>query len=255
MTGQESVQVAKIFHESVGLTGVVLSKMDSDAKGGAALSIRHATGIPIRFISTGEKMKDLELFHPDRLAGRILDMGDVVTLVEKAEETIDEKEAENMMKNLEKGQFSVDDFMKQMNMMGKLGSMGSLLKMIPGMGGVLRDAGDLSPAEDEMERMKVIISSMTKGERKNYKIVKESRIERIAKGSGNTVKAVKDFLNKFREMEKMMSGMMGMFKGGGMPSMPGMPGMGNDFQNGFRAQGKRKPKKGKKGNPWGKGYF
>jgi signal recognition particle subunit SRP54 len=255
MTGQESVQVAKTFHESVGLTGVVLSKMDSDARGGAALSIRHATGIPIRFISTGEKMKDLELFHPDRLAGRILDMGDVVTLVEKAEETIDEKEAENMMKNLEKGQFSVDDFMKQMNMMGKLGSMGSLLKMIPGMGGVLRDVGDLSPAEDEMKKMKVIISSMTKAERKNYKIVKESRIERIAKGSGNTGKAVKDFLNKFKEMEKMMSGMMGMFKGGGMPGMPGMPGMGDDAQNGFRAQGKKKPKKGKKGNPWGKGYF
>ena len=105
-------------------------------------------------------MKDLELFHPDRLAGRILDMGDVVTLVEKAEENIDEKEAEKMMKNLEKGQFSVDDFMKQMNMMSKLGSMGSLLKMIPGMGGVLRDVGDLSPAENEMSRMKVIISSM-----------------------------------------------------------------------------------------------
>ena len=121
--------------------------MDSDARGGAALSIRHSTGVPIRFISMGEKMKDLELFHPDRLAGRILDMGDVVTLVEKAEENIDEKEAEKMMKNLEKGQFSVDDFMKQMNMMSKLGSMGSLLKMIPGMGGVLRDVGDLSPAE------------------------------------------------------------------------------------------------------------
>ena len=258
MTGQESVQVAKTFHESVGLTGVVLSKMDSDARGGAALSIRHSTGVPIRFISIGEKMKDLELFHPDRLAGRILDMGDVVTLVEKAEETIDEQEAEKMMKNLEKGQFSVDDFMKQMNMMNKLGSMGSLLKMIPGMGGVLRDVGDLSPAENEMSRMKVIISSMTKAERKNYKIIKDSRIERIAKGSGNSIKAVKDFLGKFKQMEKMMTGMMGMFKGGGLPGMPGMPGLPGDgqmSQNGFRAPGKKKPKKGKKGNPWGKGYF
>ncbi len=261
MTGQESVKVAKTFHNSVGLTGVVLSKMDSDARGGAALSIRHATGVPIRFISMGEKMKDLELFHPDRLAGRILDMGDVVTLVEKAEENIDEKEAEKMMKNLEKGQFSVDDFMKQMNMMSKLGSMGSLLKMIPGMGGVLRDVGDLSPAENEMSRMKVIISSMTKAERKNYKIIKESRIERIAKGSGNTVQSVKDFLAKFKQMEKMMTGMMGMFKGGGLPGMPGLPGMGGaegnpmGLQNGFRNPGKKKPKKGKKGNPWGKGYF
>ena len=202
MTGQEAVNVAKSFHESIGLTGVVLSKMDSDARGGAALSIRHVTGVPIKYISTGEKMKDLELFHPDRLAGRILDMGDVVSLVEKAEEAIDEKEAEGMMKRLEKGQFSVDDFMKQMDMMKNLGSMGSILKMIPGMGGALREMGDLSPAEDEMKRMRVIISSMTKEERKNYKVIKESRIERIAKGSGNTIKAVQEFIAKFRQMEK-----------------------------------------------------
>ena len=263
MTGQEAVNVAKTFHDRIGLDGVVLSKMDSDAKGGAALSIRHVTGVPIKYVSMGEKMKDLELFHPDRLASRILDMGDVVSLVEKAEEEIDEKEAEKMMKNLEKGKFTVDDFMKQMEMMGKLGSMSSILKMLPGMGGALRDIGDLSPAEGEMNKMKVIIQSMTKKERDNYKIVKESRIERIAKGSGNTIKAVKDFLQKFQQMEKMMGGMMQMMKGGGMPSLPGMgggfpgiPGMGG--QKGFRSlpgQKGPKKKKGKGKGPWGGGFF
>lgn len=258
MTGQEAVNVAKSFHEAIGLTGVVLSKMDSDARGGAALSIRFVTQVPIRFISMGEKMKDLELFHPDRLAGRILDMGDVVTLVEKAQEEIDEKEAENMMKNLEKGKFTFDDFIKQMNMINNLGSMGSLLKMIPGMGNVMRQVGDLSGAEDEMQKMKVMISSMTKQERQDHKVLNDSRLERIAKGSGNTVKAVKEFVEKFRQMEKMMGGMMSMMKGGGMPGM-GMPGMGGGMPGGMPGMpgmpgGKRK-KKGKKKSPWGGGYF
>jgi len=262
MTGQEAVNVAKSFHEAMGLTGIVLSKMDSDARGGAALSIRHVTGVPIKYISTGEKMKDLELFHPDRLAGRILDMGDVVSLVEKAQDAIDENEAESMMKRMEKGQFSVEDFMKQMDMIKNLGSMGSILKMIPGMGGALRGMGDLSPAEDEMKKMRVIINSMTKQERQNYKVIKESRIKRIAKGSGSSVSAVQDFLAKFRQMEKMMGGMMQMMKGGGMPGMPGMPGMGG--QGGFRQQpgmdqlgmgGKKKKKGKKKGGPWGGGFF
>jgi signal recognition particle subunit SRP54 len=252
MTGQEAVNVAKSFHEAVNLTGVILSKMDSDAKGGAALSIRHVTGVPICYISSGEKMKDFELFHPDRLAKRILDMGDVLSLVEKAEDVIDEKEAERMMKNMEKNRFTVDDFMKQMDMIGKLGSMESILKMIPGMGGALRQMGDLSPAEDEMKKMKVIISSMTKQEKDNYKMVKESRIERIAKGSGNTIQSVKEFLKKFAQMEKMMGGMMGMMKNGGMPSMPGMPGgMGMPGMPG----GKKKKKKGGGKGPWGKGFF
>lgn len=250
MTGQEAVNVSKVFHESVQLTGVVLSKMDSDAKGGAALSIRYVTGVPIRYISLGEKMKDLELFHPDRLAGRILDMGDVVSLVEKAQEVVDEKDAQNMMKNLEKGRFTVDDFMKQMQMMQNLGPMGSILKMIPGMGGMLRQVGDLAPAEKEMKRMQVIISSMTKEERQDYKIIKEGRIKRIAKGSGHQESQVNEFLGKFRQMEKMMGGLMKMMKGGGMPSFPGMPAM-----PGF--QGPENDSKGpkKKGNPWGKSYF
>ncbi|PIK16080.1 signal recognition particle protein [Halobacteriovorax sp. JY17] len=253
MTGQEAVNVAKVFHEAVNLTGVVLSKMDSDARGGAALSIRHVTGVPIKYISTGEKMKDLELFHPDRLAGRILDMGDVVSLVEKAQDAIDEKDAENMMKNLEKGKFTVDDFMKQMDMMKNLGSMSSILKMIPGMGGMLRQVGDLSPAEDEMKRMRVIINSMTKKERQDYKIVKESRMKRIAGGSGTTDAQVKDFFQKFRQMEKMMGGMMQMMKGGGMPGMPGMPGGGMPGLPGMPGQKQKKPRK--KGGKWGGGFF
>ena len=219
MTGQEAVNVAKSFHDAVGISGVVLSKMDSDARGGAALSIRYVTGVPIRYISNGEKMKDLELFHPDRLAKRILDMGDILSLVEKAEEAIDEKDAEKMMKRLEKGRFTIDDFMKQMNMMRKMGSMTSLLKMIPGMGGALRQVGDLSPAEDEMEGMKVIISSMTKKERENYKIIQDSRIKRIAGGSGKSIQAVQDFLAKFKQMESMMGNLVGMLKGGGPPGM------------------------------------
>ncbi|MFG1485384.1 signal recognition particle protein [Halobacteriovorax sp. RZ-2] len=255
MTGQEAVNVAKSFHEAVGLTGVVLSKMDSDARGGAALSIKHVTGVPIKFISTGEKMKDLELFHPDRLAGRILDMGDVLTLVEKAEAAIDKDDAEGMMKRLEKGKFSVNDFMKQMDMMKNLGSMASIMKMIPGMGGMLKQVGDLTPAENEMKRMRVIINSMTKKERDNYKIMKDSHIKRIAKGSGNTEAQVRDFIAKFKQMEQMMGGLSQMMKGGGMPGMPGMPGMGGGGMPNLPGLGGKPKKKRKKGGPWGGGFF
>ena len=257
MTGQEAVNVSKTFHEEIGVTGIVLSKMDSDAKGGAALSIRHVTGVPIRYVSMGEKMKDLELFHPDRLAKRILDMGDVLSLVEKAQENINESDAESMMNNFQKGKFTVDDFLKQMEMMSSMGSMTSILKMIPGMGGMLRELGDLSPAEAEMKKMKVIISSMTKAERQNYKLIKESRLKRIASGSGNSVAAVTEFMGKFRQMEQMMGGLSSMMKGGGMPNFPGM-----GPQKGFRQEpgamsqlaGGKEKKKGSKG-PWGKGYF
>ncbi len=251
MTGQEAVNVAKIFHEKVGLTGAVLSKMDSDARGGAALSIRYVTQVPIRFISTGEKMKDLDPFHPDRLAKRILDMGDVVSLVEKAQDVVDEKEAEKMMKRLENKQFSINDFMKQMDQISKLGSMGSILKMIPGMGGMLRQVGDLSPAEDEMKKMKIIISSMTTKEKDDHKLLNPSRVERIAKGSGTKVNDVNEFIKKFEQMQGMMINMMGMMKGGGMPNIPGMPPM-----PGFRQQaGAGKKKNGKKKGTFGKKFF
>jgi signal recognition particle subunit SRP54 len=251
MTGQEAVNVAKVFDEKIGLTGAVLSKMDSDARGGAALSIRYVTQVPIRFISVGEKMKELEPFHPDRLAKRILDMGDVVSLVEKAQDVIDEKEAERMMKRLEKQQFTIADFVKQMDQIGKLGSMSSIMKMIPGMGGMLRQVGDLSPAEDEMKKMRVMINSMTQKEQDNHKLLNESRIARIAKGSGTKPTDVQEFIKKFEQMQGMMINMMGMMKGGGMPNIPGMPPM-----PGFRQQGGGKKKKsGKKKGQFGSKFF
>jgi signal recognition particle subunit SRP54 len=255
MTGQEAVNVAKVFHEKVGLTGVVLSKMDSDARGGAALSIRYVTGVPIKFISVGEKMKDLDPFHPDRLAKRILDMGDVLSLVEKAEEAINQDDAMGMMANLEKGKFTLNDFVKQMETINRLGSFGSILKMIPGMGGALRQMGDLSAAEDEMKKMKVMINSMTKKERENTGIIDASRRKRIASGCGKTVQDVNQFLERFEQMRQMMVGMMGMMKGGGLPQIPGMGPV-----KGFRqapqtqqpfGQAPKSPKKGK----FGKKYF
>lgn len=254
MTGQEAVNVAKEFHDAVGLTGVVLSKMDSDARGGAALSIKFVTGVPIRYISVGEKLKDLEPFHPDRLAGRILDMGDVVTLVEKAQDAIDEKDAERMMKNLEKNKFTINDFINQMDTINKLGSMGSILKMIPGMGGMMKQVGDLGAAENEMKNMRVLINSMTKKEREDHTLLKknESRILRIARGSGRAEKEVRDFIQKFEQMKEMMVGMMGMMKGGGLPSIPGMGPV-----KGFRtAPGQNNKKsKGKKTGRFGKKFF
>ncbi|MGK0367008.1 MAG: signal recognition particle subunit SRP54 [Thermoproteota archaeon] len=254
MTGQEAVNVAKVFHEKVGLTGVTLSKMDSDARGGAALSIRYVSKVPIKFISTGEKMKDLEPFHPDRLAKRILDMGDILTLVEKAQEVIDEKDAEKMLNKIKKNKFSMNDFMKQMETMNKLGSMESLLKMIPGMGGMMRQLGDLSPAKDEMKKMRVIIDSMTKQEREDHKILNPSRRERIARGCGRTVQDINQFIEKFEQMQGMMSGMMGMMGGGGMPGgMPNMPGM--PEMPGFRKQKKQKKGGKKKKGPFGGGFF
>lgn len=268
MTGQEAVNVAKVFHEKVQLTGIVLSKMDSDTKGGAALSMRAATQVPIKFVSTGEKLKDLEPFHPDRLASRILDMGDVVSLVEKAQEVIDEKEAEAMMKKMQKNQFTMDDFLKQMDMMGKLGNMESLLKMIPGMGGVLRQVGDLSPAEKEMKQMKVLINSMTKEERNNHKLLNASRKKRIVLGSGRSDQDLNNFIAKFEQMQKMMSGMMGMMGGGGKGMMNPFGGMfgseaddgatGGGFVPGFRQKsgqsGKQKVK-GKRRGGFGTRFF
>jgi signal recognition particle subunit SRP54 len=257
MTGQEAVNVAKVFHEKVGLTGVVLSKMDSDARGGAALSIRYVTGVPIKFISVGEKMKDLDPFHPDRLAKRILDMGDVLSLVEKAEEAINQDDAMGMMANLEKGKFTINDFVKQMETINRLGSFGSILKMIPGMGGALRQMGDLSPAENEMKKMKVIINSMTKKERDDVDLIDASRRKRIAAGAGRTLTEVNQFIERFGQMRQMMVGMMGMMKGGGLPNIPGM-GPVKGFRQAPQNQqpfGQTPSKGGGKKNKFGKKYF
>lgn len=258
MTGQEAVNVAKVFHERVGLTGIVLSKMDSDARGGAALSIRYVTGVPIKFISVGEKMKDLDPFHPDRLAKRILDMGDVVSLVEKAEEAINQDDAMGMMQNLERGKFTINDFVKQMETINRLGSFGSILKMIPGMGGALRQMGDLSPAEDEMKKMKVIINSMTKKERDDVDLIDGSRRKRIATGAGRSVQEVNQFIERFGQMRQMMVGMMGMMKGGGLPNIPGMgpvKGFRQAPQNQNQQVFGQQDKKDKPKSPFGKKYF
>ena len=258
MTGQEAVNVSKVFHEKVGLTGVVLSKMDSDARGGAALSIRYVTGVPIKFISVGEKMKDLDPFHPDRLAKRILDMGDVLSLVEKAEEAINQDDAMGMMANLEKGKFTINDFVKQMETINRLGSFGSILKMIPGMGGALRQMGDLSPAENEMKKMRVLINSMTKQERENVDLIDASRRRRIAAGAGRTVQEVNQFIERFGQMRQMMVGMMGMMKGGGLPNIPGM-GPVKGFRQAQKQQNQQmfgqQDKKNKPKSPFGKKYF
>jgi signal recognition particle subunit SRP54 len=258
MTGQEAVNVAKVFHEKVGLTGVVLSKMDSDARGGAALSIRYVTGVPIKFISVGEKMKDLDPFHPDRLAKRILDMGDVLSLVEKAEEAINQDDAMGMMANLEKGKFTINDFVKQMETINRLGSFGSILKMIPGMGGALRQMGDLGPAEEEMKKMRVIINSMTKKEREDVDLIDSSRRKRIATGAGRSVQEVNQFIERFDQMRQMMVGMMGMMKGGGLPNIPGMgpvKGFRQAPQNQNQQVFGQQPKKDKTKSPFGKKYF
>lgn len=255
MTGQEAVNVSKTFHEKVGLTGLVLSKMDSDARGGAALSIRYVTGVPIKFISVGEKMKDLDAFHPDRLAKRILDMGDVLSLVEKAEEAINQDDAMGMMANLEKGKFTINDFLKQMETINRLGSFGSILKMIPGMGSAMRQIGDLSPAENEMKKMKVIINSMTSKEKEDVTIIDSSRRKRIATGCGRTVQDVNQFIERFEQMRQMMVGMMGMMKGGGLPSIPGM-GPVKGFRQAPQSQQPIKQNKSTGGkSPFGKKYF
>ncbi|MBI5382679.1 MAG: signal recognition particle protein [Opitutae bacterium] len=209
--GQEAVNVAKTFHEALQLTGLVLTKLDGDARGGAALSIKSITGVPIKFIGTGEKTTDFDTFYPDRLASRILGMGDVVSLVEKAQETIDQKEAEKMAEKLRKADFTLEDFLDQMRQIKKLGSMDSILGMLPGMNGVKLD-GD---AEKAMARTEAIILSMTLQERRKPEILNGNRRLRIANGSGVKVVEVNQLLKQFQQMQKMMK----MLKGGGGKKM------------------------------------
>lgn len=209
--GQEAVNVAKAFHDALQLTGLVLTKMDGDARGGAALSIKSITGVPIKFVGTGEKTADFETFHPDRLASRILGMGDVVSLVEKAQETIDQKEAEKMAEKLRKADFNLEDFLAQMQQVKKMGSMQSIMGMIPGMSGMQLPDG----ADKQMARTEAIIKSMTPQERRKPEILNGSRRKRIADGSGTKIVEVNQLLKQFAEMQKMMR----MFKGGGGKKM------------------------------------
>ena len=203
MTGQDAVKSAKAFDESLPITGVVLTKMDGDARGGAALSVRAVTGKPIIFVGTGEHMEDLEPFHPDRMAGRILGKGDVVSLVERVAENVDAGDAEEMGKSLMKGSFTMEDFLKQMRMIKKLGPLDKVLGLMPGMGGMMK-ALKSKDLDGELRRKEAIVNSMTRQERHKPKILNGSRRSRIARGSGMTVTDVNRFLKEFQMMEKMM---------------------------------------------------
>jgi signal recognition particle subunit SRP54 len=209
--GQEAVNVARTFHEALQLTGLVLTKLDGDARGGAALSIKTITGVPIKFVGTGEKTADFDTFYPERLASRILGMGDVVSLVEKAQEHIDQKEAEKMVDKLRKADFTLEDFLDQMRQVKKMGSMESILGMLPGMNGVKLDAN----AEKGMTHTEAIILSMTREERRRPEILNGNRRLRIANGSGVKVVEVNQLIKQFQQMQKMMR----MLKGGGGKKM------------------------------------
>ncbi len=221
MLGQQSVNVAEGFHQRLALTGLVLTKVDGDARGGAALSIREVTGIPIKFLGIGEKVAALEVFHPDRLAKRILDMGDVLTLVEKAQDVISEKEAMESAKKVMKNQFTLDDFLTQIQQLKKMGGIESILKFLPGMGDISKQLKNMAPPDAEIKKIEAIIRSMTGYERRHHKVLNASRRERIAKGSGTQVQDINRLVRQFEEAQKMMSGMMKMGLGkGGRPRMP-----------------------------------
>ncbi|HID50966.1 MAG TPA: signal recognition particle protein [Anaerolineae bacterium] len=203
MTGQEAVRVAQDFNEAVDITGLIMTKVDGDARGGAAISMREVTGVPIKFLGTGEKMNAIEVFHPDRLASRILGMGDIMTLIERAQDEMDQEEAAKAGERLMAGDFNLEDFLNQMQQIKKMGPLGSLLEMMPGMGKMAKDL-DMTQAEGELKRIEAIIQSMTLQERRKPKILKASRKRRIAAGSGTTVQEVNALLKQFREMQKMM---------------------------------------------------
>ena len=241
MIGQAAVETAQAFHEGVAFTGVVLSKLDGDARGGAALSIREVTGEPIMFASVGEKVTDIEVFHPDRMAGRILDMGDVLTLIEQAEKAFDKRQADEMARKfLAEEDFTFEDFLQQMNAIKKMGSLKSMLKMMPGM---QQMRAQLDSFDDrEFDRVEAMVRSMTPFERTHPKQINGSRRARIAKGSGVTVTDVNQLLERFRDAQKMMKS-LARGGGGGLPGMPGVPGTGK--------RGRQQPqrKKSKSGNP------
>ena len=225
MTGQEAVNVSQSFSEDIGVDGVILTKCDGDTRGGAALSIKAMTGQPILFLGMGEKLSELEPFYPDRMAGRILGMGDVLSLIEKAQSEIDEEKAKESVRKLSKGQFNYDDFMEQMNQLQKLGGIAGILKMLPGMNKAMQGI-DLEDSEKKMKQVKCIIQSMTFKERANPKLMNPSRKKRIASGAGVDISEVNRLVKQFEEMQKMMK----QFGGGrgkhGSPFGGGFPGMG-----------------------------
>ncbi len=220
MTGQEAVNVAESFSKEVGVDGVILSKCDGDTRGGAALSIKAMTGQPILYLGMGEKLSDLEPFYPDRMAGRILGMGDVLSLIEKAQSEMDEEKAKESVRKLSKGQFNYDDFMDQMNQLQKLGGIAGILKLLPGMNKAMQGI-DLEDSEKKMKQVKSIIQSMTFKERANPKLMNPSRKKRIAQGAGVDIAEVNKLVKQFEEMQKMMKQFGGSMKGkhGGFPGM------------------------------------
>jgi signal recognition particle subunit SRP54 len=246
MIGQDAVTTAQAFLDGVGYDGVVLTKLDGDARGGAALSIASITGKPVMFASNGEKMTDFDLFHPDRMASRILDMGDMLTLIEQAEKTFDADQAAKAAAKLtgQGGEFTLDDFLEQMQQVRKLGSMSKIMGMLPGMGQFRDQLENFD--EREIDRIQAVIQSMTPAERANPKMIDGSRRLRIAKGSGRQVSDVNQLVDRFFEARKMMQSMA---KGGGIPGMPGMPGMGGGKSSKAKPQQKKGKGAKRSGNP------
>jgi signal recognition particle subunit SRP54 len=233
LTGQDAVNTARIFHERVTLTGIMLTRIDGDSRGGAALAMRAVTGQPIKLIGVGEKMDALEDFHPDRIAGRILGMGDVVSLVEKAAEVIDQEEAEKLAKKMQKGTFDLDDFLSQIRQLKKMGGMGGIMGMLPGIAKVKKQMAEGNIDESIVKRQEAIILSMTKAERREPKLLNAKRRVRIANGSGTQVSEVNRLIKQFSDMQKMMKQVQGMQKSGALkrmlPSLQSMMGKGGGF--------------------------
>ena len=227
MSGQDAINVANTFHESLNVTGIIMSKLDGDARGGSALSIKHLTGIPIKFAGIGEKISDLDVFHPDRMADRILGMGDIVTLAEKVKDEIDEKEARRETEKMMEGKFTLDDLLKNMKRIQRMGNLGGLMKLIPGMPTITEEQKEAG--EREMRTFEAIINSMTPEERRSPEILKNSRKVRIAKGCGKTNADINRLLKKYEQMKEMMKRMQQYKKSGRMPpgglGLPGMGGM------------------------------
>jgi len=216
MTGQDAVNIARDFHQALGLTGVVMTKLDGDARGGAALSVRHVTGAPLKFIGVGEKLSALEPFHPDRMAGRILGMGDVLSLIEKAEQVMDEEKAAELEQKLRASKFDLNDLLDQMQQIRKMGPLQDILKMIPGLGAHVKD---LQVDESQIKRVEAIIQSMTPSERRDPDTLNASRKRRVARGSGNDVADINRLLKQYEMMRKMMKGLgdMGRKRGKRLP--------------------------------------
>lgn len=228
MTGQDAVNVAESFDTALGIDGVVLTKMDGDTRGGAALSIRAVTKKPIKFVGMGEKLDNIEPFYPDRMASRILGMGDVLTLIEKAQSSLDMEKAKELEAKMRKNEMDFEDFLNQLEQIQKIGSIDKIMDMIPGMGGMKAQMGDMEKGKKELKKTKAIIQSMTVKERRNPSILNASRKKRIARGSATTVADVNRLIKQFNEMKKMMKmfqsgNMMGKMKKGGFPKLPKLP--------------------------------